>query len=204
VDAGRGGDDLSTALDILFRALQSGLRSSPDLFAKVALHFVGTDYATDDRARKTVEPVAARLGVASHVSEHPGRRPYFEALQLLKDADFLMVVGSDDAAYTASKVYPYVLAEKPLLAVMHERSTAVEVLRDTNAGFVVTFPTTPTEEQKAAAAELLAVRWADVLKRRSAPATDWARFERYTSREMTRRQCEVFDDVVASRRATAA
>ena len=93
---------------------------------------------------------------------------------------------------------------KPLLAVMHERRTAVDVMRDTNAWFVVTYPTTPTEEQKAAAAELLAVRWADVLKRRSAPATDWARFERYTSREMTRRQCEVFDDVVASRRATAA
>ena len=205
VYAGRGGDDLATALDILFRALRLGLVSSPGSFSRVKLHFVGTDYATDERARKTVEPMAQQAGVASQVSEDTARAPYFEALQLLKDADFLTVVGSDDPAYTASKIYPYILARKPLLAVVHEHSTLVNVLRDTGAGVVVTFPSSPSEAQKMAAAECLAVRWAEMLDAvPREPDTDWSRFERYTARETTRRQCDVFDDVLARRAARAA
>jgi hypothetical protein len=205
VYAGRGGDDLRTALDILFRALQIGLRSAPNLFGPVALHFIGTDYATDHRARKTVEPLARQAGIAARVQEETARRPYFETLQLLKDADFLLIAGSDDPSYTASKLYPYVLARKPLLAIVHEASTVAEVLRETGAGLVVTFPSAPGEDARAAAADRLAASWRAVLAalpRR--PETDWASFERYTAREMTRRQCALFDDVLACAAARAA
>ena len=194
VYVGRGGDDMSTALEIVFRALQLGLSSAPDAFEPVAMHFVGTSYATDRRAENTVQPVADRVGVGSRVRETPARVPYFEAIQLLKDADFLLVVGSDDPAYTASKIYPYILARKPLVAVVHERSTIVDVLRETGAGEAVTFSSAATAEQKADAACRLCSSLAEMLASLpGAPGTDWRRFERYTAREMTRRQCELFD-----------
>ncbi|HTK29889.1 MAG TPA: glycosyltransferase [Vicinamibacterales bacterium] len=204
VYAGRGGDDLATALDILFRAFRAGLASDPALFDRVVLHFVGTDYAGADRARKTVEPLAARAGLADRVHEDTGRVPYFEALQLMKDADFLLSIGSDDAAYTASKIYPCILARKPLLAVVHEGSTITGVLRETGAGEAVTFPSTAGETERAAAAARLAGQWRDILASPRPPDVDWRRFERYSAREMTRRQGALFDDVIERGKARAA
>jgi hypothetical protein len=79
------------------------------------------------------------MGVADHVLEHPQRVPYFEALQVLRDAHMLLLPGSDDPQYTPSKIYPYILARRPLLAVLHENSGACDVLRSTGAGTVATF-----------------------------------------------------------------
>ena len=54
------------------------------------------------------------------------------------------------------------------------------------AGAVVTFPSSPTVQDKAAAAERLNACWSEMLRalpRR--PDTDWTQFERYSAREMT-------------------
>jgi hypothetical protein len=205
VYAGRGGRDLSTALDIVFRALLLNRHARPDLFDRVVLHFVGTDYATGDRAKKTIAPMAERAGLQASVEEDTTRLPYFQTLQLLKDADFLLVVGSDDPAYTASKIYPYILARKPLLAVVHERSPLVDVLRETRGGTVVTFSDSPTEGETQAAAVRLARCWEhtlDALPR--SPDTDWDQFERYTAREMTRRECDLFNSVLSQHEVAGA
>src|SRR5260221_72781 len=127
------------ALRAFFKALAAMVHKQPGLRQSLRLHFVGTDYAPAERAQKSVEPLAAEFGVADLVSEQPQRIPYFQALQCLLDADALIVPGSDDPGYTASKLYPYILARKPLLAVFHESSSVVSVLRATNAGTVVTF-----------------------------------------------------------------
>jgi hypothetical protein len=191
VYAGRGGQDMWTALRLIFWAFRTGLRESPALFRRIRLHFIGTDYAPAAKSRKTIEPLAESMGVGGHVREHPARVPYFEALQTLRDAHMLLVPGSDDPQYTPSKLYPYVLARRPLLAVLHEKSAACEVLRSTNGGTVATFGD--------GAARLYEV-WRETLGRLAAPATDWQAFERYTAREMTRRQCEFFDQVTGGRR----
>jgi len=73
------------------------------------------------------------------VSEQTDRMPYFSVLRCLADADGLFIPGSDDKTYTASKLYPYILARKPLLAVFHQESSVTEILRATGAGSVVTF-----------------------------------------------------------------
>jgi hypothetical protein len=149
--------------------------------------------------------IAERMGVAAQVSEEPARLPYFEALQLLKDAHFLFVLGSDDPAYTASKIYPYILAKKPLFAIVHEHSTLVDVIRDTHAGTVATFGSTSSAPERARIAEQLATAWTDILEDpERSDGVDWSAFERYTAREMTRRQCELFDEVVARVQQAAA
>jgi hypothetical protein len=190
---GRGGQDMWTALRMVFAALRTGLRESPELFRKVQLHFIGTDYAPAERARKTIEPLAEWLGASGHVQEHPPRVPYFEALQLLSDAHMLLLPGSDDPQYTPSKLYPYILAGRPLLAILHEKSGACEVIRSTNAGSVVTFGRTQENGE-------LYRNWREILEHLTvAPQTDWRAFDRFTARAMTRRQCEFFDRVVTLR-----
>lgn len=147
---GRGGPDMVFALTLLFRAVRSGLNSQPELFSRLAFEFIGTSYAATGKGQLSVMPVAIAEGVAHLVTEVPDRLPYFSALRHLLDADGLVVVGSDDARYTASKVYPYVLVNRPLLALFHKASSAATFLKNTNAGSVVTF------DQASVSSELVA------------------------------------------------
>jgi len=185
---------MAAALRTAFRALRLGLESAPEVFGRVHLHFIGTDYAPSHLAKKTIERVAREFQLEGRVHEWPERIPYFEALRLLLDADFLLVPGSDDANYTASKIYPYILAEKPLLGIFHPASSVCDVLRKTRAGLV--FPLDGPSEQ-------LYVLWKDLLAAAgSKPETDWRAFAPYMAREMTRKQCDLFDRVTASPGAT--
>jgi hypothetical protein len=197
VYVGRGGKDMTFALQIIFQALKLGIQTGPEIFRRVRLHFVGTDYAVGMRARHTIAPVADSLGVSSLVEEVPERVPYFEALQLLRDADFLIVPGSDDAQYTASKIYPYILARKPLLAVFNRRSTVCQVLEQTRAGMLLQFDCgrSPSEYTS-----LFFRLWAELLQQLPFdPHVDWNAFEPYTARELTKAQCGLFNRVVSGR-----
>ena len=174
-------------------ALQMGLNEYPELFSKVRLHFVGTDYAMGDRAKPTIEPIAKLLGLEEYIQEDPHWAPYFTVLNLLKAADFLLIPGSDNPQYTASKVYPYILARKPLMAIFHSESSVVNVIRSTRAGDVIHFSSESHAEE---VAYWLMRRWLDLLRKLPfEPDTDWKVFEKYSAREMTRLQCELFDKV---------
>ncbi len=198
VYVGRAGRDMDFALSVLFSALRDERRNAPELFAKIRLHFIGTDYAPADKARRWVIPIASRIGVEQFVTEEPNRIGYFDGLALLNDADFLLVPGSDDPQYTASKIYPYILARKPLLAVFHEMSSVVSVLRQTRAGEVVTF--SEKSDLAAVSAEVGRV-WRRLLERIPfPPATDWEAFQPFTAKEMTRKLCTFFDGVMERNR----
>jgi hypothetical protein len=109
---GRGGHDMNLAVSSIFHALKSGSDSQPELFKRIKLFFVGTSYAADGKGIKTIEPQAEKAGVGHLVTEITDRLPYFEAMKVLKDADLLIIPGSTDTNYTASKLYPYILANK--------------------------------------------------------------------------------------------
>jgi glycosyltransferase involved in cell wall biosynthesis len=196
VYVGRGGGDMAKALRILFTAIKHRREREPENINALRLHFVGTDYAPAGRAVKSVEPIAHEVGIADLVVECTSRVPYFEALKILTDSDGILLFGSDDPGYTASKLYPCILARKPILAVFHERSSVVEILRRCNAGRAVTFKTDSTTEDVLGDAGRQ-LDWLLSLPTGYCPDTDWSEFEPYTAREMTRRQCEVFDRCVS-------
>ncbi len=195
VYVGRGGSDMSVAAGLLFSALARARAVAPHRFRDLRLHFIGTSYASGQRAGRTIAPQAERYGVADLVEEYPERIPYFEALQCLGEADAVIVLGSDDPGYTASKVYPCILARKPLLAIFHERSDIAQLVRRTRAGTVVTF--SAGSDPATFNSETLRV-WLEsrVLPQ---PETDWDAFLPYTAQSMTHRQCAVFDQVLKVR-----
>lgn len=192
VYVGRAGGDMDLALEALFTALARARAEEPSRYNRVRLHFVGTTYATDARAVEAVAPIASRCGVGDLVREHPRRIPYFETLTCLQQAHVLVVPGSDDPGYTASKIYPYVLSRRPLLAIFHEESSVAHILRECRAGTVVTFRSgeTATELSRKVA---VALSEGGALAR---PDTDWDAFARYSSREMTRALCAAFDRAI--------
>ena len=195
VYVGRGGHDMARAARGVFGALADGLAERPDLWDPVRLWFIGTDYAPEGKGKKTLEPLARELGVGDRVSEYPARVPYFEALDLLRRADMVVLPGSDDPAYTASKLYPYILSRRPMLAVFNGQSSVVDVLRRTGAGEAVTFG---SGDDAAALRRDVRAAWERVLERLPfTPDTDWEAFAPYTAREMTRRQAAFFDQTLA-------
>ena len=139
VYAGRGGYDLGFALQIIFAAFKKGLEKNSDLFSQVHFSFMGTSYAPEGQGGYTILPVAEKFGVGKMVTETPSRISYFETLALLDKADMLLVPGSTDTSYTASKIYPYILSGKPLMAVFHKDSSVVSVLGDLEFGECIAF-----------------------------------------------------------------
>ena len=189
---GRGGKDMELSITAMFSAFRQGLGANPDLFSKVRFTFIGTSYAPDGKGAKMIAPIAERLGVGRYVTEITDRLPYFQSLKRLMEADLLFMPGSTDTTYTASKLYPYIMAHKPLLTIFHERSSVVEIVRNTRSGEVVTFGSPDNAVPESLPDRILPVL-TDLLQRLPfTPDTDWDAFAPYSAREMTRKQCDFF------------
>ncbi len=123
------------------QALFESISRNPGDFADVEFHFIGTGKHPNDPQGFNIKPHAERFGLWGRVVfEHPQRIPYLDVLVHLDAADGVFILGSTDRHYTPSKTYQAVLSGKPILAVLHRESTAVEVLRDAGAGIVLDFP----------------------------------------------------------------
>jgi glycosyltransferase involved in cell wall biosynthesis len=124
---------LPLGFDTLRAVLQAAavLRDrTPDAYTRLRFHFVGTSNQSTAGAAERVTPIARELGVADVVSERPARVPYSAAVRLQRQASVLLAMGSSEPHYTASKIFPMLLARRPLLAVYHEASSVATVVGD--------------------------------------------------------------------------
>ena len=156
VYVGRGGGDMAKALRGLFMALRD--HGSAELLQTLRLHFIGTSYAAAGTGSLSITPIAAEFGLQHLVAESPDRIDYTRALWCLRNADALIVPGSDDPSYTASKIYPYLLARRPMLAIFHSRSSVVDLIAKVAGAVCVTFS---SDEPPAAVADRIADQWLD-------------------------------------------
>lgn len=191
VYVGRGGFDMQPALTLIFAAFKTGLTEQPELYKEFRFMFLGTSYAPKGLGKKTIEPVAAKEGILDYVSEHTDRVPYFEGLALLQKADLLFIPGSDDPAYTASKLYPYILTKKPIMGIFHQNSSAKTILEETKAGAVCSLSNTVEIVYKT-----LSEQMESIMTNTYVNKTDWGIFKKYSAEEMTEKQVELFNRVV--------
>lgn len=176
-------------LERLCMAVDHLRRTQPALYARLRLHFVGTGKSPADPQGHNVLPVAERMGVADVFTEHPQRIGYVDVLNHLCLADAVLVLGSTEPHYSPSKVYQAVHSRKPVLALLHEASTAVAVLRDSGAGEAVSF----TENQLPDAESLAAILTAFIACAAQPRHVDWGAFEPYSARSSARILAEALD-----------
>jgi hypothetical protein len=122
---------LPTGVDTL-RALFAALaaeRTRNDDVARLRLHFFGTSNQRSTDARPLVLPIAAEFGLSDVVTELAPRLDYFDALGVLQASHAALLLGSHEHHYTPSKVFPALAAERPVFALMHEKSNATALLR---------------------------------------------------------------------------
>ncbi|WP_146578234.1 glycosyltransferase family protein [Neorhodopirellula pilleata] len=193
---GRCGPDMQFSLTAMLLAFRNALQSG-QLLENVRMHFLGTDYATKDQAKHWVLPIARELGITEYVTEVPDRVPYFQVLRCLQQASALIVPGSDDPRYTASKLYPYISAARPCLTVFHQNSSVNRIMSETKAGVAVTFD---SEDSVETVAGRIQRDWFSAQQYKQMPKTDWVAFSPYTAESMTHRLTRVFDDVVDASR----
>jgi hypothetical protein len=167
------------------------LRSiAPATAARLRVHFVGTGRSPDDAEGHQVLPLARKIGVEDLVTEHPHRIGYVDSLNHLVRADAVLVLGSTERHYTPSKLFLAVLSRRPVLAVLHEASTAVDMLAAARAGRAVVLSDGELPDPAVIACELQA------LVERPAydpAAVDWSAFDAYSARNSARHLAAALD-----------
>jgi hypothetical protein len=192
---GRGGHDMRYALEIIFKAIAKGVAETPDLFSRLHFWFIGTSYAAPGKGSKTIEPVARSFGVGDQVTEITDRISYFDTLFLLKQADMLLVPGSTDTSYTASKIFPYIMAKRPMVALFYKESSVVDVLKSVRCGRIVAFDHINDRSDSYVDECLSAFR--DILGQgRREIVFDNDAFEPHTARAKSMAQVEFFNRIV--------
>ncbi len=194
--AGRCGPDMSFSMSVIFRAFKFYLQSHPAEAARVRFHFIGTDYAPPPLGREWAMPIARAEGIENHVREHCYRVPYFDALHYLQKADALLAVGSNDPTYSASKIFPYILARRPMLVVFHEQSPVLAFARQAGVGMRLSF--SGPGDINHLAAEVHRHWFVDGGRNRYAPF-DAAAFAPFTASNLTARLAKIFDGAAATR-----
>jgi hypothetical protein len=198
VSVGRAGPDMNPILGVLFGQLAALKNADPAFASTLRVHFVGTNYSPADRTSKVVEALASQHGVGDMVEEHSERIPYYEALCLYSESDAVLLIGTNSADYTASKLFSCVLSRKPVLALFHEQSlVSVIAVKFTNV-FLAQFKSSP-HEGSFAAAVATGVRWLrDVTFDRDVKfdnTTIDRELEPWSAIELTRIQCAILDRV---------
>ncbi len=125
---------------VLLEAIFKSISSNKEKFNDVEFHFIGTGKTPDDANGFNIKDLAIQYDLWQQVIfEYPQRIPYFDVLVHLDASNGVFILGSTEPHYTPSKAYQAVLSEKPVFAVLHSASTAVEMLRSASAGLVLDF-----------------------------------------------------------------
>lgn len=185
------------AAEAVFRAVGQLRARHPQ--RRVSLRFIGTSAQAGGRDVHALETLARVCGVGEVFHLEPRRVGYLDALRSMQAADVLLLLGSSDSHYTASKIFPCWLAGRPVFGLFHQASTIVELARELGGVGLVTYADgqDPRERVPAVAAMLedIGARGLGALPARSARAQ-----EPYSARGITRRFADLFDRVWADAR----
>jgi len=188
---GRGGMDMYNAVIPVFEALKLGLSAEPELYRNLKLYFIGTSYAPNGQGSATILPLAKEREIENHVVEITDRIGYYHTLQTLQQADGLFIPGSDDPQYTASKIFPYLLTHKPLMAVFNAKSSAIAILKEFGLTDAYSYDETPGLLLKIDSFFRLILNGATDLPEYNVDAV-----QKYSAQMMTKRQCDLFNKVI--------
>jgi hypothetical protein len=188
---------VAPSIRALFQSFRCLRAADPRLGAKICLNFLGTNPGAgvpDFPVRRIAESEC----VADAVRELPTRLPYRVALGVLAKSHGLLLLGSDEPHYTASKIYPALMSGRPFISLFHRLGSSHAILSAAGGGRAFAFETI---EQL----DALAIPLADALRTlaldpQSFGKADPAAYAPFTAAAVSRRFAEIFDRLAAERR----
>ncbi|MDF1546382.1 MAG: hypothetical protein P1P88_01080 [Bacteroidales bacterium] len=115
-------------IELLFKAINK-LKEENKWNDKIKLYFIGTG----NYSHKSITQFALENKVNEQVIEIRDRFPFLHVLNFLSAAKGVLLIGSTEKHYTASKTYQSLLSGRPVFSILHSESTAVDVFRDCKA-----------------------------------------------------------------------
>jgi hypothetical protein len=183
-----------SVLDRLLEALLLLRRKHPRLAEEFHLHFVGTGKSPNDPAGFNIRPRIEHFGLPDCISEYPQRLPFLDVLNHLQSASGILILGSTEPHYSPSKIFQSVMSRRPVFALLHEQSTAVPILRATNAAQVVTLDEKSLPEAGMLASALEQFIYANDY---SEDRVHWEALEKHSARESARLLAKGLDEALA-------
>lgn len=132
---------LGTLTERMLPALEALLSAAAKVGAatELRINLVGTSGQPGGRDQHNLPALIDKAGMTGKVFLHPGRVAYLDALRTMQDADLLLLLGSTDSHYTASKLFPYWLSGRPTFGLFHRESTVVGLSRELGGVTLVTY-----------------------------------------------------------------
>lgn len=144
--AGRIAPAMEPSLRACFALVAAGRRRRPGLFDRLHFVFVGTGYSASGNP-SVAGRLAAEAGMADRVLECPDRISFLDAQKSMLDAGMLLVLGSDDDAYTPSKLNQSLSLPKPILCAAPATSCAAEAVRGLSTVLSIDSRVPPTDAE---------------------------------------------------------
>jgi hypothetical protein len=183
--------------EAILKALRQLRAEQPEVGGRLRLRFVGTSNQPDGRVH-SIQDLARGLRLDDVVSEAPARVPFLEALRLMANSDGLLLVGSDEPHYTASKIYPALMSGRPYLSVFHNLSSAHAILARAGGGIALSFT---DQASLTALGPHIAAAFAQLVNDRAALGrVDPEAYAPFTAAAISERYAGIFDQLKAERR----
>lgn len=185
-----------TTLKALFQGILMVGEKNPSIAQRLKFHFIGTGSNPSDPESFNIMAYAREDRLTGIVNESPARIAYLDVLNHLRHAHAVLILGSSEPHYTPSKVFQAVLAQRPVLALLHSKSTAVDVLNKSNAGRVVSFDEKRPVET--CIAEISRALEEIASHRYSEKEVNWNVFRMYSAETVAKGLAEAFDQILES------
>ena len=181
-------------LEAIFKSMQL----HPEIFGMLEFHFIGTGKTTNDPEGYNIKPLAEKYDLwQTVVFEYPKRISYLDVLVHLSAADGIFILGSTEPHYTPSKVYQGILSGKPILAVLHNQSTAVTFLQQSGGGLVLPFDGEHHLDTIETYFPFVIVQYIEWIKNFNSASIQKEIFESYSAKNITKQLVTLLNQVVS-------
>ncbi|MDG1953022.1 MAG: glycosyltransferase [Gammaproteobacteria bacterium] len=183
------------AIKSLFLAFKLGLRENRSFFERMRFHFIGTSYGTNCEGNGRIKEIAIECGIEEFVDEEASRQPYFDAVKIQDEADFLILPGSVVNSFIASKLAGMLMAERPILGVCITNNTTISLLESLTGALYNNLDLATKED-----ADLVSNSIRILLEEISDLdcGNHLKKAEKMLAPDLTKQQCDLFNRVISS------
>lgn len=180
-------------IEIIFKGFKAILESGNTTAKNVKLFFIGTNYATGGYVKEMVKPLAIKYGLEDYIVEETSRIPYLLALKIQLESDFLLLIGSLNKAYTASKLYPYLFTQKPVFAIFNEESSVINIFKKITSQTPIAFSKDSLESHL----DEIKNNLVNIINNKPGKVEiNFKELEDFSAKKLTQKQVEFFDKIL--------
>jgi len=154
------------------------------------LYFAGTG----NYYHKSIADYAAENKVSEYVHEFRERKPFLQILNHLSAAQGVIIIGSTEKHYTASKTFQALLSERPIFTIFHSQSSAIEIMNQANANqYTVEYI---ENESQTVLQQKIMDKFLSFINNTQTWQPDFSKLDKYSAKESARQLAEKLDKVL--------